>query len=194
MLEVLIVEDDIILLDFLVQEVSNLINVPAGDISRVSSVKDATVFLKRNKPDWLLLDLHLSDGSGIEIAEIFVSHNPQGRILILTAQSEQYLLPAKLLTSVHSLINKADGLAPLRDAIWELSRELDSNLPDLTILTPRQIEFLRLIGDGLDTAMIAKKLQISFSTAQTHRRQITKKLGLKGSALVTLARNLPKEM
>ena len=95
---------------------------------------------------------------------------------------------------MHALINKADGLAPLRQAVWEVCREFDSTFPNLSSLTPRQLEFLQLIGEGLDTAQISRQLNISFSTAQTHRRQITRKLGIKGSALVTLSRNLPKDL
>ena len=117
---------------------------------------------------------------------------PTERLGLVQFSSDQFTLPSNMLKNIYALINKADGLAPLREAIRNLCRELDSNLPDLGVLTPRQLEFLRLIGEGSDTAQIAKILKISFSTAQTHRRKITSKLGVKGSALVTLARNLPK--
>ncbi len=193
MLDVLIVENDPILLDFLSQEVSNQINVPERKVRKASSLKIARTFLSEKQPDWLLLDLLLPDGSGVDLAMEFVEANKNAKILILTSQADQYLLPAKILTHVHALINKADGLSPLRDAIWELCRELDSNLPDTSTLTPRQLEFLALIGEGLDTAQIAEKLSISFATAQTHRRQITRKLGVKGSALVTFARTFPQK-
>ena len=191
MLDVLIVEDDLILLDFLIQEVANQINAPEKSIRKASCLKRARNLLSKKRPDWLLLDLYLPDGSGVELAEEFVKDNLKAKILILTAQADQYSLPAPLLANVHSLINKAEGLGPLREAIWEITRELDTNLPDLTSLTPRQLQFLQLIGEGSDTAQIAKRLNISFATAQTHRRHITRKLGVKGSALVNLARNLP---
>ena len=191
MLDVLIVEDDLILLDFLSQEVANLVNAPENKIRKATSLNVARFLLSKKRPDLLLLDLSLPDGSGVDIAVDVVKDNSNAKILILTAQADQYSLPASLLANVHSVINKAEGLAPLREAIWEISREVDNNLPDLASLTPRQFEFLQLIGESLDTAQIAKRMNISFSTAQTHRRQITRKLGVKGSALVTLARNLP---
>ena len=191
MLDVLIVEDDLILLDFLSQEVANLIHAPERNIRKAPSLKAARDFLSNKLPDWLLVDLLLPDGSGIDLAEEFVKLNSNATILILTAQADHYSLPAPLLGNVHSLINKAEGLAPLREAIWEICRDLDRNLPDLSSLTPRQLQFLHLIGEGSDTAQIAKRMNISFATAQTHRRQITRKLGIKGSALITLARSLP---
>ena len=191
MLDVLIVEDDLILLDFLGQEVANQINAPEKQIRKATCLKTARHLLSKKRPDWLLLDLSLPDGSGVDLAEEFAKDDCNAKILILTAQADQYSLPAPLLTNIHSLINKTEGLAPLREAIWDISREVDNDLPDLTSLTPRQFEFLQLIGESLDTAQIAKRMNISFSTAQTHRRQITRKLGVKGSALLTLARNLP---
>ena len=192
LLDVLIVEDDLILLDFLTQEVSNQINVPERRVRKASSLKRARYLISQKIPDWLLLDLRLPDGSGVELAQEFARDNLKAKIIILTAQADQFAVPADLLKNVHALLNKADGLAPLREAVWEICREFDSTLPDLSNLSPRQLEFLYLIGEGLDTAQISKRLDVSFATAQTHRRQITRKLGIKGSALVTLARNLPK--
>ena len=156
-LDVLIVEDDLILLDFLSHEVANQINVPERNIRKASCLKTARHFLFKKTPDWVLIDLLLPDGSGIDFAEEFVSKNSNAKILILTAQADNYSLPTNLLTNVHSLINKAEGLAPLREAIWEICREIDSNLPSLSSLTPRQLQFLHLIGEGSDTAQIAKK-------------------------------------
>ncbi|AAQ00586.1 MULTISPECIES: response regulator transcription factor [Prochlorococcus] len=194
LLDVLVVEDDFILLDFLYQELSNQINSLGGIVRKASSLDDARKLISQKSPDWILVDLLLPDGSGIELAEEFILNKPNSKVLILTAQADQYVLPATLLKNVHALINKADGLAPLREAVWEILKEVDSTFPELNSLTPRQMEFLHLIGKGLDTAQIAKKLDVSFSTAQTHRRQITRKLKIKGSALVTFAKTLPKSL
>ena len=193
-MDVLIVEDDLILLDFLKQEISNQINFPEGIVRTASCLFDARQLISQKTPDWILVDLLLPDGSGIELAEEFVQSKPKAKVLILTAQADQYALPASLMKNVHALINKADGLEPLREAVWEICKGFDSSFPDLNSLTPRQMEFLHLIGEGLDTAQIAKRLDVSFSTAQTHRRQITRKLKIKGSALTTFARSLPKSL
>ena len=194
MLNVLIVEDDLILLDFLSQEISNQINSLGGIVRKASCLLDARKLISQKNPDWILVDLLLPDGSGIELAEEFVQSKSNAKVLILTAQADQYAIPASLLKNVHALINKADGLAPLREAVWEICREFDTTFPDLNSLTPRQLEFLHLIGEGLDTAQISKRLEVSFSTAQTHRRQITRKLKIKGSTLVTFAKSLPKSL
>ena len=193
-MNVLIVEDDLILLDFLTQEISNQIKFLGGDVRKATSLFDARKLISQKDPDWILVDLLLPDGSGIELVEEFVQMKPNAKVLILTAQADQYAIPASILKNIHALIHKANGLAPLRESIWEICREFDSTFPDISSLTPRQLEFLQLIGEGLDTAQIAERFDITFSTAQTHRRQITHKLKIKGSALVTFARNLSKPL
>ena len=54
-----------------------------------------------------------------------------------------------------------------------------------TPLTPRQREVLQLIAEGLTTKEIAKRLQISVKTAETHRTNLMRKLGLHSVADLT---------
>lgn len=58
----------------------------------------------------------------------------------------------------------------------------------LKLLTPREIEVLRLIAEGLSTKEIAAHLDISFKTVVSHRTHLLEKLGIHESAtLVRLA-------
>lgn len=58
----------------------------------------------------------------------------------------------------------------------------------LKLLTPREIEVLRLIAEGLSTKEIAAHLDISFKTVVSHRSHLLEKLGIHESAtLVRLA-------
>ena len=83
MLEVLIVEDDLILLDFLSQELSNQINSLGGIVRKASCLFDARKLIAQKQPDWILVDLLLPDGSGIELAEELIEIKPKAKILIL---------------------------------------------------------------------------------------------------------------
>ena len=49
-------------------------------------------------------------------------------------------------------------------------------------LTPRELEVLRLLWEGLTTRDIAKQLHRSFNTIAMHRQHILKKLGVKSTA------------
>jgi DNA-binding NarL/FixJ family response regulator len=192
MLDVLVVEDDPILLDFLVEEVQRLPVPGSRPVRRAASLAEARFLLGEAPPAWALLDVRLPDGSGMELGEELLDLRPDARIVFLSGFPVQAELPPRLLPNLHAVLSKPEGLAPLREAIWSLSRELDDKLPDISSLSPRQRQMLLLIGEGLDTAEIAELLGISFTTAQTHRRQITGRLGVKGARLVTLARELAR--
>ena len=56
----------------------------------------------------------------------------------------------------------------------------------LAHLTPRQLEVLRLVVEGLSTREIARRLQISIKTVETHRTELMKRLGMHD--VVTLVR------
>ena len=191
-LSFLVVEDDPILRDFLVHECAGAMQVAPDAVRRADSVASALQALRQAAPEALLLDLNLPDGSGVQVAELYVELGVQPQILILTGQIDQYSLPLDLHPHVRAVLNKADGLAPLRAALWQLLAGRGDAAPDLTVLSARQLEILYLLGEGLDTAEIADRLGITFATAQTHRRQITGRLGVKGSRLLQLARSLPR--
>lgn len=186
------VEDDPILRDFLVSELSAAVQLGSIAVRAADGVASAELALQQAVPDALLLDLNLPDGSGVRVAERYVALAAVPRILILTGQIDQYSLPLELHPHVQAVLSKSDGLPPLRSALWQLIAVFGDAAPDLTLLSPRQLEILYLLGDGLDTAEIAERLGITFATAQTHRRQITGRLGVKGSRLLQLARSLPK--
>jgi DNA-binding CsgD family transcriptional regulator len=51
----------------------------------------------------------------------------------------------------------------------------------LGVLTPREVEVLRLMADGLSTRTIAVRLAISFKTAACHRYRILQKIGVEST-------------
>lgn len=192
MLGVFVVEDDPMLRDFLVKEVEGLSHLVNLEIHFASTVGNSVLKLKHWTPDILILDLSLPDGSGVTIAERYAQINPDGKILILTGQVDFHQISESSLSGMlFAILNKSGGLEPLRKALWDLVSNASSQTPDLSKLSERQLEMLRLIGEGFDTFEIAERMGITFATAQTHRRQITGRLGVKGSRLMALAKSLP---
>lgn len=190
-MDFLVVEDDPILRDFLVSEVSSTATASSSVVRSASCVHEANALISQIVPDALVLDLNLPDGSGMSVAEYYSATASAPRILILTGLIDQFTLPPAVQPYVHAVLSKTDGLAPLRTSLWQLISDLSDHLPDLSKLSPRQLEVLRLLGTGLDTAEVAEYLGITFATAQTHRRQITSRLGIRGSRLLCLAQSLP---
>lgn len=64
--------------------------------------------------------------------------------------------------------------------------ESDSDDPDASILSEREIEVLKAIALGLPNKLVADKLFISVHTVITHRKNITSKLGIKSVAGLTV--------
>ena len=58
----------------------------------------------------------------------------------------------------------------------------DTDAPSLNILTKREQEILRLVAAGLANKNIANELNISVRTVETHRNNLTNKLGIKATA------------
>lgn len=191
MLELLVVEDDPMLRDLLLQEISTHYQTPVQELRSASNLAEGKAALKQRLPDALLLDLSLPDGCGFELATDFINRKPDGRFIVLSGQTEHHVCPANLAEQLHAVVNKTEGLATLRKALWSLRSTAANQLPDITQLSPRQLEMLRLIGEGRDTLEIANIMGITFATAQTHRRQITSRLGVRGADLLYLARSLP---
>ncbi|MCF8040171.1 MAG: LuxR C-terminal-related transcriptional regulator [Desulfohalobiaceae bacterium] len=73
-----------------------------------------------------------------------------------------------------SIQAKSDPTSPIQDPLLKVDK-------DLLKLTPTEMEVCQYIQDGLTSKEIAEKLYSSFETIQTHRKNIRKKMGLKGS-------------
>ena len=190
MQDVLVVEDDPILRDLLVEEMKRLPGAEVACVRSAASLAEARRFLAQAPPALVLLDVRLPDGSGLDLVQGLLDLRPEVRIVVLSGCPALLEPSLSLLPQLHAVLSKAEGLAPLRDALQALVQEFDPTSPDIASLSPRQLEMLLLIGEGLDTSEIAERLGISLATAQTHRRQITGRLGVKGTRLITFARSL----
>ncbi|WP_231617867.1 LuxR C-terminal-related transcriptional regulator [Novipirellula aureliae] len=149
---------------------------------------------ERNMPDVILLDLNLPGISGLEGIPVLASTFPDAKILVLT-QSEQeadviqaitqgassYLVKSATAAQIKSSIRgvvKGEATLDSRVARYVLNT-LCEVLPKETIeneLTPRELEVLSLIADGMTKKEIAKALQLSTSTVSTHVVHVFEKL------------------
>lgn len=148
----------------------------------------------KHQPDLLVLDLDLPDGSGLEVAEHLLSHDPQARVIIVSGHASDFVCPAWLDENLQAIISKNDTFASLRAELDEIlavkhvkprvhDKEVFTDKP----LTPREAEIFALIGEGLLSKEIADRLDLSEHTVQVHRKRMAIKLGTSGPELVQRA-------
>jgi len=175
-----------------------------GEAASCAEAVDVTV---RCRPDVLVLDVGLPDGSGLDALERVRAAVPDTRVLMLTVHDEvAYLRRAfaagaagylvkdaadtELITGIHAVAAGREHLQPALGAAL-LAPDADEVAalagPGGT-LTERETEVLRLIALGLTNAQIAENIYVSVRTVETHRAHIQQKLDVRGrAALVALA-------
>ncbi len=163
-------------------------------------------------PDVVLLDISMPGSDGIEITRQLKETLPDARVLILTVHEDESLLRAVIRAGAAGYITKRAIEPELINAIhtvWRgelyvhpvmtrvllgtspLSHSENRNGDDdpVELLTPREIQVLRLIARGHTNRQTGEVLNIGVRTVETHRANLMAKLSLRGRVeLVRYAR------
>jgi DNA-binding NarL/FixJ family response regulator len=192
---ILIADDHELLRRGLVAELSQ---VPGWVvIAEVANGRDAVASAAELKPDLVVLDLTMPELNGLEAARRILSADPSTRILILTAHESEQLVREVLSVGARGYVLKSDAGRILVVALQALLEGgsfftssvarmvtdgyLRNEAPDASsaqTLSGREREVLQLLAEGNSNKDVARALHISVKTAETHRRNIMRKLGL----------------
>lgn len=179
----------------------------AADIDCQVSVESCEALLSKlesqSPPDMVLMDIGLPKMDGIEGARRVRALAPATRVIMLTVHDEReniyqaiaagatgYLLKSarsdEILEAVRAV---AEGAAPVNGYIARKMLNMFSDLAGSRTphqdyqLTPRELEVLELLVEGLIGKQIADRIGISFHTVDTHVRNIYEKLHVKSRGL-----------
>lgn len=148
-------------------------------VASAHSVAEALDVAARTDIDIALVDVHLPDGDGIDLAEELLSRHRHLRVILLTAHPRIDMMARAAAIGASGLLAKEGSLAALLAALREGSPEVpvlvDVQMP-ATSLTSRELEVLNLLGDGKDSRTIARLLGISPHTSRDHVKSILAKL------------------
>lgn len=168
-------------------------------VGEASSGEEALQLAEQADPDLILLDLNMKGMNGIETlialrdAEITarivlftVSDNQEDVVAALQAGADGYLLkdmePDDLIKKIRLAAN---GQMVLSEHLTELlaiaiqSKARKEQKVDISSMTKREKQILKLVSSGLTNKHIARKLDITEGTVKVHIKHLFKKLGLK---------------
>lgn len=177
--EILVAEDDEGYRTFLVSALE------AGGFS-ARAVSSGTAALAAGRSGRLaaaLLDVNLPGLSGYEVCRgLREEHGPELPILFLSGErTESFDRVAGLLIGADDYMVKPAAEDELLARVRALVRRSPARAP-LNGLTPRELDVLRLLADGLRQAEIARVLVISPKTVGTHIEHVLSKLGVHSRA------------
>jgi DNA-binding NarL/FixJ family response regulator len=167
----------------------------AEGIDVVDVVHDVQTAVRRmtdTRPDVVLADYHLPDGTGSDIARTVRATLPDTSVLILTGDPSVSTLSDVARSGAVGHLTKdrpfeevvegvrAAALGEILFAPSELQRlllERDARPRPLEPLTARELEVLQLLAEGASTAQASEQLGISSATFRAHVQAILRKLG-----------------
>jgi hypothetical protein len=192
LIDCVIVDDHALLLDLLVRAVNGIpgINVVATG----TDVGDAERLATLPRVDLLIVDRHLKTGDGLEVVQRIRRNHIGLKCIMIAGSTADFVCPAELLDVVVSVVDKAQAsealLAEINRVVGLPEQKPVSAATAASIrerLTDRERQLFAAIGDGLSNKELGKLFGISTRTVETHRKAISKKLGLSGAALVRIA-------
>lgn len=201
-IKIMIVDDHAVL-----REGIHYLCLTASDLTLVGEAangEDALELCYRLQPDLVLLDLMMPGMDGIATTKAIRKQCPEVKILILTCFTTEDLVHQAIEAGANSYILKDASTEEIINAIRLTYHGLSIMSPDVTeilaaippsdmILTPRQLQVLKLMAQGLNNNQIGKTLKISTYTARFHVSEILSKLGVSNrteAVSVALSRKL----
>ena len=181
----------------LLQEYDDLLIV--GEATTGAQAVETT---KELKPQVLLLDLIMPEMGGVEVLEALEAEGLPTRTIVLTGVDDDELLARSIQSGAKGYLLKDAASTQLVEAIrkvadggvW-LPEELTGRLfhgmakkpqgddsAKLSLLTAREVEVLKLLGEAMTNSHIADQLFISEHTVKVHVSRILEKLGLSARA------------
>ncbi|MEW4924713.1 response regulator transcription factor [Algibacter sp. 2305UL17-15] len=147
------------------------------EVELLGLIENAEIALEailKHEPHLVFMDIEMPGRSGLELADDINKNNLDTKIIYITAY-EHYAIKA-IKNGVFDYLLKPINIDEVKATLERYKTK------ELTNLSKREFEIIRLIGQGLNSKAIGESLFISRHTVDTYRRTILEKTGCKNAA------------
>ncbi|MFG2398556.1 response regulator [Streptomyces lydicus] len=157
---------------------------------QAGSGEEAVTQAERLAPDVVLLDLRMGGMDGVAAAGHILRRSPRSRVVIVTTYEDDGDILRAVEAGAAGYLLKGTSRAQLVEAVHAAARGETVLTPSLAgklvrartevapLLSGRECEVLRLVGQGLSNAEIGRELFIGEATVKTHLLRAFRKLGV----------------
>ncbi len=179
-------------------------------LAEASDGREAIALANKLAPDIILMDIGMHEMNGVEATSQIHAADPKIGVIALTMHSDEryvvgmfdagargYLLKTcesdELIRAIDAVMlgrsyvtsDVAHVLVRRQVAGGRAPAERGVGPPAPSVLTPKEREVLQLIAEGITTKEISARLGVAIKTAETHRTNLMRKLGLHSIAAIT---------
>ena len=167
-------------------------------VGTASDVDAAIEMIRERNPDVVLVDVHMPGGGGARVIREVLTSNSAVRFLALSVSDSPDDVIATIRAGARGYVTKTIEPSELADAIARVaagdavfsprlagfvldafaSAPAPSGDPELDLLTPREREVMQHLARGYTYKEIARRLDISIKTVETHTSAVLRKLQL----------------
>jgi two-component system, NarL family, nitrate/nitrite response regulator NarL len=158
-------------------------------IGEAASGAEALVLAAADAPDLMLVDVGMRGMNGIELATALRERHPQIRVLMLSMYDNREYVLSAIRAGARGYVLKESPTEEILAAIGAVcagGTYFSAPISDLVLhtgggapqLTAREHEILLLLAHGRSNKLVAKQLDISVRTVETHRLSLRRKLGV----------------
>lgn len=193
-MKILIVDDHAVVRE----GIRRLLSTIAGsEIHEAATSQDAMALSRSLNPDVVVLDINLDGASGLELLRRLKAENIASRVVMFTMHSEPSYAMRALKAGASGYVSKSAEAGELVTAVKKIAsgnRYLDRTMASELVfsstfnedplhkLSNREVEILRLLGEGRSLAEIADTFGVAYKTIANSCSRLKEKLGVERTA------------
>jgi DNA-binding NarL/FixJ family response regulator len=175
-----------------------LANVTGAQLCEAEDADEALSLYRREHPDLAILDLNLKGVGGLELLRRLLVEDEKARIVVFSMHAELLYAVRSLRLGARGYVSKSSGADELVNAVKKVAaggRYVEQHIADqlaftqvtsgedpLRQLSNREVEILRLLGEGNSLTEIAGRIGVAYKTVANACSALKSKLGVERTA------------